>query len=57
MSWECNCEKAVERGQEHRPGSYVCCPYCGKTREHVQALDIIHGLRVDIAGLPLHEMG
>jgi len=49
MSWECHCEQAVERGAEHRPGSNVCCPYCGKTREHVEALDKVNALEVQLA--------
>ena len=38
MSWECNCEKAVER-DESFPGVYRWCPLCGRTREHVRELD------------------
>lgn len=39
MSWECNCEGARERSREHRPGSHIVCPFCGRTREHVALLE------------------
>ena len=44
MSWECHCPGAVERGAEHRPGAHVVCPYCARTREHAELLQLVGGL-------------
>ncbi len=44
MSWECYCSEAVARGREHRPGSHIVCPYCGRTREHVDLLEVVRSL-------------
>ena len=35
MSWECHCA-ATPPGRGHRTPIQVCCPYCGRRREHVE---------------------
>lgn len=44
MSWECNCKEAVESSREHMPGSYLVCPFCARTRAHVELLEDVRAL-------------